>query len=384
MRVLHIIPSISPLRGGPSQAVIEMVKALRSEGVDACIVTTQDNGIYRNPELTTGKWILYEDVPVLLHSCIDSKMRAIREYLISPSFTYWLIKNIDQYDLIHFHAIFSFPSTIGMAIARIKEVPYIVRTIGQLSHWGLKQGFLRKKLMIKLIEGGNLKHARAIHVTSNYERRDLESLGLDSDSFVLGLGVNLSQPSTHSCRINKNVSFLYLSRIHQKKQIELLFQALSILKSNLHEENWELSIAGSGEANYIKKLKKEAEVLGISEHLFWRGHVSGSAKQDLFKNSDWFVLTSASENFGISVVEAMAASIPVIITESVGISDKVLKYSAGYICQEKPEEIAEVLRKATERFKIDEMSKAARKLVEENYSWAYIGRSLSKLYSDLS
>ena len=80
----------------------------------------------------------------------------------------------------------------------------------------------------------------------------------------------------------------------------------------------------------------------------------------------------------------MAASIPVIITESVGISDKVLKYSAGYICQEKPEEIAEVLRKATERFKIDEMSKAARKLVEENYSWAYIGKSLSKLYSDLS
>jgi glycosyltransferase involved in cell wall biosynthesis len=364
-----------------------MVRAIRKEGVDACIVTTQDNGIYRKPQLPADSWILYEDVPVLLHSCIDSRIRAIREYLISPAFAQWLIRNIDQYDLIHFHAIFSFPSTVGMAIARIKGIPYIVRTIGQLSPWSLKQGLLRKKLMMGIIESGNLKHANAIHVTSNNELQDLKLLGFESTVFTMGLGVSLPvqsfQKNSPSAQKDKKLSFLYLSRIHPKKQIELLFQALSILKLKLHEENWELALAGTGEVGYLEKLKKEAEALCIEGHLVWHGHVSGSEKLDLLGKSDWFVLTSASENFGISVVEAMAASIPVIITESVGIAEKVRNYSAGYICQDRPEEIAEILRKAIQGHNTVQMSTAARKLVEEEFSWPCIGKSLTNLYSKL-
>jgi len=387
MKVLHVIPSISPLRGGPSKAVIEMVRAVRSEGIDACILTTQDNGVYRNPDLPTGKWILYEDVPILLHSCIDSRIRALREYLISPALTQWLIKNIDQYDLIHFHAVFSFPSTVGMAIARLRRVPYIIRTIGQLSPWSLNQGSLRKKFMIGIIEGANLRHANAIHVTSNYELKDLELLGLDSNGFILGLGVDLPYQTFNTTNAtdqsDKEVSFLYLSRIHPKKQIELLFEALRILKFELHEGNWKLDLAGTGETDYLEKLKTKAKALCIEGHLIWHGHVSGGEKLDLLEKSDWFVLTSASENFGISVVEAMAASIPVIITQSVGISDKVFQYSAGYICKENPQAIAEFLRKAIQGYNKREMSAAARKLVEEKFSWQYIGKTLANLYSDL-
>jgi glycosyltransferase involved in cell wall biosynthesis len=160
-------------------------------------------------------------------------------------------------------------------------------------------------------------------------------------------------------------------------------EALNILKVKLHEENWELALAGTGEADYLDRLKKEAKTLSIDGHLVWHGHVTGGEKLDLMKQSDWFVLTSASENFGISVVEAMAASIPVIITEGVGISDKVLQYSAGYICRENPEEIAEVLKKAIQGFNIVEMRTAARRLVEEKFSWDYIGKSLTNFYSEL-
>jgi glycosyltransferase involved in cell wall biosynthesis len=158
-----------------------------------------------------------------------------------------------------------------MAIARLRRVPYIVRTIGQLSPWSLKQGFIRKKFMIEMIEGANLKHANAIHVTSNYELRDLELLGLDSHGFTLGLGVSLPYQSVNTAndpdQLDKKVSFLYLSRIHPKKQIELLFEALNILKIKLHEENWELALAGTGEADYLDRLKKEAKTLSIDGHL---------------------------------------------------------------------------------------------------------------------
>lgn len=382
MKVLHIIPSISRLRGGPSQAVIEMVTALRTEGIDACIVTTEDNGVYKNKDVPVNQWTQYENIPVLVHSCIDSKIRSIREYLISFSLTYWLIQNIGAYDVIHIHALFSFPSTISMFIARIRGVPYIIRTIGQLNEWSLKQGALRKRTMMRLIEYKNLCEANAIHVTSRYEQKDLEQLGLVDKCFILGLGVESPslQNNEYKYKTKDKVMFLFLSRIHPKKQIELLFSAFAILKYEIKEERWELAIAGTGDQSYIDNLKGMSRDLGIEQHLLWHGHVEGEAKHNLFETSDWFVLPSASENFGISVVEAMASALPVIISNNTGISDKVIDYSAGYICSDTPLNLASKLSKALNSSKYVDMSNSARRLVAENFSWKYIAKSLIQVY----
>ena len=316
---------------------------------------------------------------------MNSKIRSIREYLVSFSFAYWLIKHIGDYDAIHVHALFSFPSTISMMVARISGVPYIIRTIGQLNSWSLKQSALRKKVMMILVEKQNLLNARAIHVTSNYERRDLEKLGLGDKCFILGLGVDLPSEDTHENKKLRNgqIRLLFLSRIHPKKQIELLFSALGILKYTIKEESWELAIAGTGDETYVEILKNLSKRLGIEQHIIWHGHVAGEAKQKLISSSDWFVLPSASENFGISVVEAMASSLPVVISNNTGISDKVIQYSAGFICCDDPLKFAQVLSEAIKSSDIKTMGISARKLVMENYSWKSIGSSLSQFYSTL-
>jgi glycosyltransferase involved in cell wall biosynthesis len=359
-----------------------MVNALRMEGIDACIVTTEDNGIYRNKDVSVNQWTQYENIPVLVHSCLDSQIRSIREYLISLSFTYWLVQNIGAYDVIHVHALFSFPSTISMFIARIRGVPYIIRTIGQLNEWSLKQGALKKRTMMRLIESKNLCEAKAIHVTSRYEQKDLEQLGLADKCFVLGLGVE--QPNLknkeYKYRMQERVKFLFLSRIHPKKQIELLFSAFAVLKYEIKEERWELAIAGTGDQSYIDHLKGMSKDLGIEKHLLWHGHVAGEAKHNLFESSDWFVLPSASENFGISVVEAMASALPVIISNNTGISDKVIDYSAGYICTDTPLNLSSTLSKAIRSPNYENMSNSAKRLVAENFSWQHIAKSLTQVY----
>ena len=387
MKVLHVIPSISPLRGGPSQAVIEMVRALRYEGVDACIVSTVDNGIYKDPELPTNTWFEYMGVPLLLHKCLDSRVKVIREFIISPSLIRWLAKEIHAYDIVHFHAIFSFTTTFGMLLARKKEVRYIVRTIGQLNPWSLRQGLVKKRLMMALIERGNLTNAAAIHVTSGYELKDIELLRIDNTCINLGVGVNVPCNSPRKIEdvdvLSRRVEFLFLSRIHPKKQLELLLDSLTILKNDRLQHNWGLTIAGSGEEAYVHYLKQKASNYGIAKHLTWKGHVRGDDKTKILGMCDWFVLLSASENFGISVVEAMAASLPVIITENVGIAEKVVEYNAGFVCQEDSLQIAQLFHTILLQVDNRTMGCAARRLVEENYSWSYIGKTLCGYYLNL-
>ena len=233
MRVLHVIPSISPLRGGPSRAVIDMVAALRLQGVDAAILTTNDHGPGLHPELVTGRWQWHQGVPVLAFARWSPPVAALREFAISPGLSLWLAGHLKRYDLLHVHALFSYPSTSAMVQARWASVPYILRSIGQLSPWSLAQSRGRKRLLLRLIERRNLQQAAALHFTSVAEREEAAALGLTSPGLVLPLGVRGPDSQAQRGAVPNAlapVSFLFLSRLHPKKQLENLLEGLALLQ----------------------------------------------------------------------------------------------------------------------------------------------------------
>lgn len=383
LNVLHVIPSISSRRGGPSQAVIEMVTALRLRKVDAAILTTNDDCESLLTDLPTGGWTTYSGVPVLAFPRWSPPMGALREFAYSPGLNRWLPNNIRDFDLLHVHALFSFPSTAAMVHARRARVPYLLRTIGQLSPWSLAQSKGRKKLMLHLVEKRNITLAKSLHFTTTLERDEcFAALGQSFPSLVLPLGVRLPTLPLEQKPKKGNLRLLFLSRLHPKKQLEVLLKALALLQTASPNSAWQLDIAGSGEPEYLASLVKLTRELNLSERCHWLGHVQGEAKTTLLQQADWFLLPSAAENFGISVVEALAAGTPVIVSPQVAVAELVEGAGAGLVCQSDPAALCKVLLSHCQG-PSSAMRLAARSLAETTFSWSSVADQLETSYHQM-
>ena len=391
MKVLHIIPSVAAVRGGPSQAVIEMVRGLRSQDVDAEIVTTNDNGkdlldvpLYE----LTDRLEEYANVPIRFFPRFSPNINAVREFAFSGALTTWLWQHITEYDLVHVHAIFSYASTIAMAIARIKNVPYINRPLGQLCEWSLQQSKLRKQIYLNVIERSNLLHSKSLHFTAEQEKTEFNQLGLNIPNFILPHGVYVPTPildaKTQVRKIlhitDQRPIILFMSRIHPKKGLEYLILALSKLK----EYNFVLVIAGSGAPDYVNQIKDLLKTHDICDRTHMIGFVKSETKNLYLQGADIFALTSHSENFGIAAIEALAARTPVLITDGVAIAPMVKEQAIGYVTKLDVEAIASIIQEFFDHPDIaKQKGDRATLYIAEHYSWAKITRRLMAAYENL-
>ena len=391
MKVLHVIPSVAAVRGGPSQAVIEMVRGLRSQDVDAEIVTTNDNGkdLLNVPlyELT-DRLEEYANVPIRFFPRFSPNINAVREFAFSGALTTWLWQHITEYDLVHVHAIFSYASTIAMAIARIKNVPYITRPLGQLCEWSLQQSKLRKQIYLNVIERSNLLCSKSLHFTAEQEKTEFNQLGLNIPNFILPHGVYVPTPildaKTQVRKIlhipDQRPIILFMSRIHPKKGLEYLISALSKLK----ESNFALVIAGSGDPDYVNQIKDLLKTYDICDRTHMIGFVRSETKNLYLQGADIFALTSHSENFGIAAIEALAAGTPVLITDGVAIAPMVKEQAIGYVTKLEVEAIASIIQEFFDHPNIaKQKGDRATLYIAEHYSWAKITRRLMAVYENL-
>ena len=385
MKILHIIPSVSPVRGGPSKDIIEMVSALNKLGIDTEIATTNDDGD-QEMEVTLDALDVYQGVPVRFFQRFSPPISALREFAYSGDFRRWLKANIERYDVIHVHAIFSFTSSYAMYLARKRGIAYVVRPIGQLDSWSLKQSSLRKWLFLTLFEKRSLLKAAKLHFTAELEQQQahlaIPELTKNEASTVVPLGIepnpelNNARESVvkrHRLDPNKRV-LLYLSRLHPKKGLELLLQSLS----QVNNTRWQLLIAGDGDNNYVNHLKHKIEELGLRHHCQFIGFVRGDEKDTLLQGADLYILTSYSENFGIAVLEAIAAGTQVLISEEVALAATVRQHKLGFVCNLEVNSVTQNLNLALQQQ--NNAAQRAREYVIKHHSWEAIARTLSELY----
>lgn len=315
-------------------------------------------------------------------------------YKVAFEFGRWLRANASHFDVVHIHAVFSYSSTAAAKAARRAGVPYVVRPLGVLNRWGLKhRRSLLKRISLRLIEIPILQRAAALHFTAEAEALEASEVIPNFEKVrraiipvpVESVDWNLETPAFTSLFPSSSGRelVLFLSRIDPKKGVELLLESFAIA----HRSNPKLMlvVAGAGEACYVQRLRQHSKSQGLEAHVLWTGHLAAEQKSAAFASARLFVLVSASENFGIAPVEAMAAGLPIIVSREVAISAAVSENDAGLVVSRNAEEIAlAIVTLATNAAMATRLALNGRRLVTERYSEEKIGTALLRLYESIT
>jgi glycosyltransferase involved in cell wall biosynthesis len=379
MKILQVIPSVSPVHGGPSRAIANIEQALAARGIEVTTVTTNDDGDGRTLPVECGEPVV---TPFATRWYFP---RTTVFFKVSIGLGQWLRENIRAFDVVHAHALFSFAPVAAALIARQADVPYVLRPLGVLAHYGMTQRRpMLKRVSFALIERRLIESASAVHFTSLAEQREAEALGLKCQSVLIPLGIDVAAMPKRTGVCNESGAFelLFLSRIDRKKNIEGLLRALQLVRTkNL---NMTLSIAGNGDAKYVATLQSYARDLGIAAHVKWLGYVEGDKKRDLLGSASAYVLSSYSENFGLAVAEALAAGLPCVVSRGVALSAEIEKAGAGIVVGMTPEDIAAGFERLMgDRTGLSVKSTAARTLATKTFSIKTMGARLEALYRDI-
>lgn len=337
LRVLHVISSVSASAGGPTVAAHNMLKALARRGIEADLAATDDDGRAGRLPVPLGE-------PVELHGQrIWYFPRQTRQYGFSYPLARWLERSIDRYDLVHTTGLYSFAPLAAAWHAREAQIPYIMRPAGMLDSWGMKhKSPILKRVSIAALEGPLLEAAAAVHFMSELERTRANERGRRLRPVVLPMGFDFEAPAKASAaresdpttleladiELGPGPVILYLSRIDYMKGVDVLLRAFAALPA---ESGATLLIAGDGVPSLVAELHALAASLGLGQRVRWLGFTQGARKRALFERADVFALPSASENFGVAVIEAMHAGCPVIVTQGVGVAELVARHGAGLV-----------------------------------------------------
>ena len=259
--------------------------------------------------------------------------------------------------------------------ARRVDLPYVISPRGMLSEWCLTHKRWKKRLAYWLYQGKDLKRASAIHVTSGQERRDVAKLLPDANIVEVPNGCDVPTdlaPAEKSGRLKA----LVVCRLHPVKQLDMLVR----LWCELSPEGWELEIAGPGEPEYVAHLKRLVET-AENVAIRFTGEVDGVAKWEKLGAADLFILPSASENFGMSVAEAMAAATPVLTTDGTPwqeLDAMGAGWTTGVDASSFRPTLASALKASREELR--QKGLAAQLIIRDQYSWGQIATRMATLY----
>jgi glycosyltransferase involved in cell wall biosynthesis len=384
MRVVHVISSLAMTLGGPSKACIEMARAIAARGHTVEIYTT-DFGL-------EGR-VRADGAPVADGGAVVRyfPVQAPREF--KPSWLLYraLARDLPHADVVHLHSLYLFHDWAAGRICHRAGVPYIVQPHGTLDPYIWRRHRARKRVMEWAFQNQVLRRAAAIHYTTEEEMRLATPYAQGAAGAVVPLGVELDgydslqppdrffarHPETRGKRI-----VLFLSRLHEKKGLDILVASFGRIAQQFPDTHLVLAGPDDGMGARVDAWLRKA---GVADRATRTGMLEGEDKGAALAAASVFVLPSYSENFGIAVLEAMAAGVPVAISDQVNLWREVERGAAGLVSPCDAEAFAGLLERLLgDPAAARRMGEAGRALAREKFAWPRIASVLEALYEDVA
>lgn len=363
MKIIHYIPSIDRTSGGTTTYLQLLAKELG--------------------KLTELHIVSHGSAnPVKLENCQIHFIASWKHFVEMERQWQYLLYDIKP-DIVHINCCWMPQCALTQKWAQQSGYKVVLTPHGMLEPWIMKRHYWTKKVpALLLYQKAAVKNADCLHATAESEKENLLKLGYNSRIAIIPNGIDVESIDIKQ-NWKRNKQILFLSRIHVKKGIEFLLEAVAVLKNQLN--GYMVNIAGEGDAAYIEQLKRKVQALSINDMVRFCGGIYGEQKWKLFKEADLFVLPTYSENFGIVVAEALASGTPVITTKGTPWQDLEI-YHCGWWTEVGTHSTVEALKKFLymNETELETMGKNGRKLVEEKYSTKGMVKAMINLYTKLS
>lgn len=364
MKVLQMIWSLAPGNGGPTRSTIGLARALARTGVEVTLFShVRREGLEDEPNLKFRFGSGYG-----FKQSLDDARAIMREF---------------KPDVVHVQGMWN-PSTHSDSLAAAEAgVPIVVSPRGMLAPWALRQKRLKKLLGMFIYQRGDLKRASAFHVTSEDEASHVRAQHLEQPVFVIPNGVDDPPASYGSCPHGPTSSaprtVLFLARLHPGKGLMLLAEAWG----KLRPAGWRVVVVGANKCHQQEDVEQRIKELGIADQWTFYGEADDNRKWQFYAQADLFVLPTASENFGLSIAEALNSGTPVITTK--GTPWQEIDGTCGWWIDRDVDSLVAAMKDAMGRSpdELRTMGEVGRRLIAERYAWAPVAKRMREAYASL-
>ncbi|HXT16707.1 MAG TPA: glycosyltransferase [Gemmatimonadaceae bacterium] len=371
LRVLHTLPSAAVSYGGPTYSAKAFADAGAAAGEDVTIAAP----------------VFAHEGPLGLHERDDSFTLRLfpgqgrGAFVASRAMWMWLRREVRTFDVVHIHTLLNPVSAVTAWICRRAGVPYVVRPCGMLSRYSYEhRRRLLKRAYFTLVDRGVVTGAAAVQFTTDVEANEArERVALDPSRVVVVPPPYVPNALRLPRAPGTDAPVVFLARLNPVKGLETLLAAWREVVARRPAAR--LVIAGDGEAAYVESLRVLAEQLGIASRVEFAGFVSGARKAELLAGAALVVLPSKHENFGVAVLEAIGAGVPVIVSPEVQLSSFVRRHALGVVVEREPAKLAAAIVQVIGDDALQaRCAVAGPAAVESSFSVDRIGRALEEMY----
>lgn len=376
MKVVHIVPNFYPATfwGGPIYSVYGLCNAqAKISGVSLKVLTSDAASDSLNDSVHVSDFPMDYPGGYKVYFCHRVWGKAFSPKLLTKiwSLILWA-------DVVHLHAVYTSPTIPTLLVCRLLGKPIIWSPRGALQRWDGSTKLLIKDLFERICNM-LIKPGRCfLHVTSEAENEASAKRIPKAITKLIPNGVDIPEVIKNKIWLpDGKLRMLFIGRLHPKKGIENLINAIKILD----DETITLSVYGQGNDEYTSTLYQLVFQLGLEQKVKFYGHVTGEKKMEAFWQSDICIVPSFTENFGMVIAEALSYGVPVIASKGTPWQE-IESRGCGLWIDNSPKMIAKAICKI-DRDMLPTMGFKGRSWMKEEFTWSVIGDRLCNVYESI-